>query len=165
MVALDGVPKLDAWLAQLFDDAHLDETCDALAVAGESDEAADGKALAARRKIADCVQRLARYRQILDAGADPSVVAGWMAEVQGTRLAAERELAESVPAKTLTEEQVRALVLSLRDNVGALRDADPRLNAEVYAELGVDVLYDSERRLVQVSANPARVQQRVGEGT
>jgi len=77
------VPKLDEWLAQLFDDAHLDETCEALAMASDGDEAAEARSEAARRKIADCDHRLAKYRQVLDAGAEASVVAAWMAEVQG----------------------------------------------------------------------------------
>lgn len=158
------VPKLDEWLAQLVDDAHIDETCQALAMAGEHDEAAEARAEAARRKIADCDSRLAKYRQALDAGADAAVVATWMAEVQGERLRAEQELGESVPADKLTKSQIRALVLSLRDIAAVLRTADPKLKAEVYTELGVEVTYDSEHRKVLVSAGPTRVQQNVSEG-
>jgi len=58
------VPKRDEWLAQLFDDANLDATCEALAMAGEYDEGAEVRAEAARRKIADCDSRLARYRRL-----------------------------------------------------------------------------------------------------
>ncbi len=157
------VPRLDGWLAQLFDDAHLDATCEALAMAGDFDEAAEARAEAARRKIVDCDSRLGKYRQALDAGADAAVVATWMAEVQGERLRAERELGESVPTETLTKSQVRALVLSLRDIAAVLKTADPKLKAEVYAELGVEVEYDPEQRMVLVSAGPTRVQQNVSE--
>ena len=160
------VPHLDEWLAQLFDDAHLDETCEALAMASEVDDAAEARGAAARRLLADCDQRLANYRAALDAGADAAVVAGWMAEVQGRRLAAERELGESRPADKLTKDDIRALVLSLKDIVATLRDADPALKAEVYAELGVDVSYDPARRMVLVSAGAAPcTTERVGEGT
>jgi len=68
-----------------------------------------------------------------------------------------------VPADKLSKEQIRALVLSLRDITAVLRDADPTLKAEVYAELGVDVEYDPMRRTVLVSAGPTRVQQDVSE--
>jgi len=157
------VPKRDEWLAQLFDDANLDATCEALAMAGEYDEGAEVRAEAARRKIADCDSRLARYRQALDAGADAAVVATWMAEVQGQRLRAEQELGESVPADKLTKSQIRALVKSLRDIAAVLKTADPKLKAEVYAELGVEVTYDPEHRRVVVSAGTTRLQQNVSE--
>jgi len=58
---------------------------------------------------------------------------------------------------------VRALVLSLRDITAVLKDADPKLKAEVYAELGVEVTYNPERRMVLVNAGPTRVQQNVSE--
>ncbi len=52
------VPRLDAWLAQLFDNAHLDETCQALSMASDFDESVEARAEAARRKLADCDSRL-----------------------------------------------------------------------------------------------------------
>jgi site-specific DNA recombinase len=86
-----------------------------------------------------------------------------MAEVQGERLRAEQELGESVPADKLTKSQIRALVMGLRDIAAVLGTADPKLKAEVYAELGVEVKYDLERRMVLASAGPARGQQSVSE--
>jgi hypothetical protein len=72
------VPRLDSWIAELFDEANLETTCEALAMIGEADDESEARAETARRKIADCDQRLAKYRQTLDAGADATVVAGWM---------------------------------------------------------------------------------------
>jgi len=159
------VPRLDAWLAELFDPANLDATCEALAMAGWIDEMAEARMEAARRKIGDCDSRLAKYRAALDAGADAAVVAGWMTEVQGERLGAETDLGEAVPGEQMTKEQVRMLVMALRDIASVLATADPKLKAEVYAELGVSVAYDHERRLVSVEARPgnACANGRVGE--
>jgi site-specific DNA recombinase len=161
------VPELDAWLAQLFDPANLDSTCEALAMASTLDDATQAGAEAARRRIADCDKRLRQYRAALDSGADAAVVAGWMAEVQGERLRAEQDLAQVQPSDQLTKEQIRALVLGLRDIVEVLATADPKLKAEVYAELGVSVAYDHERRVVSVAAGPPGpcATERVGEGT
>ena len=64
------------------------------AMTGEYDEAAEARAGAARRKIADCDSRLARYRQALGASADAAVVATWLAEVQGQRMRADQELGD-----------------------------------------------------------------------
>jgi hypothetical protein len=83
-----------------------------------------------------------------------AVVAGWMREVQGERLRAEHELGQTVPGDQLTKEQIRSFVLSLKDIASLLRAADPRLKAEVYAELGVRVTYDPHSRIVSVSAGP-----------
>jgi len=157
------VSKLDDWLAQLFDEAHIDETCEALAMAASDDEATEARTEAARRRVTDCDSRLVKYRAALDAGADAAIVAGWMAEVQGERLRAEQELGELVPADKLTKSQIRALVLSLREIASVLNKADPALKAQVYAELGVEVTYDPERRMVLVSAGQTRVQQDVSE--
>jgi site-specific DNA recombinase len=77
------VPKLDEWIGTLFDPANLDETCEALAMAGGATEADHARIEAAKRKLADCDERLGKYRKAIDAGADLVVVAGWMAEVQG----------------------------------------------------------------------------------
>jgi hypothetical protein len=66
----------------------------------------------------------------------------------------------------MTKAQIRALVLGLRDITAVLADADPKLKAEVYAELGVNTTYDPERRLVSVTAGPSPcTTERVGEGT
>ncbi|HVM54377.1 MAG TPA: recombinase family protein [Acidimicrobiales bacterium] len=162
------VPALDRWLAELFDERNAEAAWEALAMASRShDEGAAARAEAARRKIADCDERLARYRATLDAGGDAVVVAGWMAEVKGERLAAERELGASVPAEPLTKEQVRSLIAGLQDILAVLHDADPKLKAEVYAELGVKVTYDplSDRATVSARPGPAHVQDRVRGGT
>jgi hypothetical protein len=159
------VPRLDAWIATLFDPANLDATCQALAMAGASaDDEAEARAEAARRKIADCDRRLAKYRKLIDADADPAVVAGWMAEVRGERLGAEQELGAAVPEEQMTKEQIRKLVLGLKDIAAQLRDADPRLKAEVYSELGVRVTYDPHRRVIGIGAGPCSTA-RVGGGT
>jgi len=84
-----------------------------------------------------------------------------MAEVRGERLQAERELGAAIPEEQMTKEQIRALVLSLKDIASVLAKADPKLKAEVYAELGVQVHYDPHRRVIGVSAGPSSTE-RVG---
>ncbi len=159
--------RLDGWLGQLFAPANLDATCEALAMAGGADDSAAARIDAAERQIADCYQRLAKYRAALDAGADPTVVAGWMAEVQGERLRAEQELSRARPGEPMSKAQIRKLIKSLRDITAVLAEADPKLKAEVYAELGVSVEYDPALHLVTATASPdgACTTDRVGGGT
>ena len=73
--------KHDAWLAQLFDRENFHASCEALAMAGGVNDAAEARLEAARRKIVACDSRLVKYRAALDAAADAPIVTGWMAEV------------------------------------------------------------------------------------
>jgi site-specific DNA recombinase len=77
------MPTLDARLAPLFDPENLDETCAQLAAASGPTDADEVGVEAARRKLEDCDDRLGKYRAALDNGADPTIVATWIAEVQG----------------------------------------------------------------------------------
>jgi hypothetical protein len=51
----------------------------------------------------------------------------------------------------------------MTDIPGVLAEADPMLKAEVYADLGLRMIYQPAQELVLVSAAP-RVPQRVSEG-
>lgn len=161
------VPKLDEWLIQLFEPEHIDETCEALSMADGVDEAAEAKAEAARRKIAECDQRLARYRAALDAGADAVVVAGWMAEVQAERERAVRDAPDAPPPEPLSPGQVTKMVLAMKDMLRTLATADPRTKAAVYAGLGLKLTYHPDPDVVEVEARPqdACASERVGGGT
>jgi len=153
---------LDGWIATVFDDQHAESTWQAIADAQHPDAAAASQREAAERKVADCKDRLAKYRAALDAGADPLVVTGWMREVQGEQLAAERELGRATDnSNDLTIDQVRALVAGVRDAVAMLATADPKLKAQVYAELGIEVTYQPNDGRALASA---RVGQCVSEG-
>jgi site-specific DNA recombinase len=156
------IEALDRWLAQLFDPEHLDDTCTRLATASGPSEADEAAVDAARRTIADCDQRLRRYRAALEQGADPAVVAAWIADVQGERLVAERLLAESRYRAT-TPESIRAVLDQLSDIPTVLAHADATLKADVYADLGLRMIYQPAEELVLVSASPC-VPQRVSEG-
>jgi site-specific DNA recombinase len=76
------VPRLDEWLARLFNPDNIDATVAAIVDARGPDDASEARAEAARQKLADCDDRLDKYRTALDTGADPAAVAGWMSEVQ-----------------------------------------------------------------------------------
>ena len=149
------VPKLDEWLASLFHPDNLDATCEALAMAQEVDEAAIARAEAARRKIAHCDDRLTKYRNALEAGADAAIVGGWIAEVRAEREQAEADIEGAKPAEPLTRAEVKAIVLAMKDMARVLRRADPKLKAEVYADLGLTLTYHPDQRKVAVEADPS----------
>ncbi|WP_159044971.1 hypothetical protein [Streptomyces sp. NRRL F-5122] len=80
----DLLPPLDRWLALAFAPHRLEETISLMHTA-QSDTAPAPSAKDVSRVVADCDTKLARYRDALEAGADPKVVAGWIAEVQARR--------------------------------------------------------------------------------
>jgi hypothetical protein len=113
------VPGVDAWIATLFDDEHLDSTCEALAAVSDLEpEDDEGRALDLRRQLKECDTKLARYRQLLEQDANTTVVATWIAEVERERKRLERELRGKPSARKLTEAEIKALVRQLKD-IGA----------------------------------------------
>lgn len=160
------VPELDRWLARVFDPANIDQTCESLAAAQRPVDEDLARAEAARRKLAGCDDRLAKYRAALEAGADPTVVAGWMAEVQGPlSLGAELELARATPADTFNADDIRALVEALAPIDDVLARAEHEQKARLYNELGLELTFDVERRVVRVDAAPSCTYECVGGGT
>jgi site-specific DNA recombinase len=69
------VPPLDRWIARVFEPDRLEETCRKLAEAQAPSVEDEAHLEAIRGALAECDARLARYRQALEAGADPAVVA------------------------------------------------------------------------------------------
>ena len=115
------VPPLDDWIAGVFEPDRLEGTCRALVEAQQPPVIDDGRASTVRQVLVDCDARLARYREALEAGTDPAVVAQWISEVQAERRAAEEELRRRRPAPALTEDDIRAIIESLADLVASWR--------------------------------------------
>jgi len=157
------MPKLDGWLAEVFDPANIDATCQAMADAQGHDETA-ARASAARARIADCDRRLANYRKTLDMGGPTSTIVAWMAEVDAERLAAEQELGTTIPKAPLTRSQIKAIVFSLTDHLRMLAQADPATKAELYANLGLRLTYHPDRQTVAVEAELSGVDKSVSKG-
>ena len=159
------VPQLDDWIAGVFEPDRLEETCRALAEAQQLPVIDDDRAAIVRQVLVDCDARLARYREALEAGTDPAVVAPWISEVQAERRAAEEELRQRRPAAALTEDDIRAIIESLADLVGVLEAAEPAKRAALYESLGLALKYEPSRRRVLVEADLGGVRTvRVGGG-
>jgi len=157
-------PGLDRWLAELFDDDHIDQTCDTLAGISEPDPAAIERDKRLTAGIADCDRRIKKYHQLLDHDVDPALAAAWITEAQRERKSLEAQLGENIPGEQLSSSQVKALVTGLRDIVAALAGAEPADKADLYKELGVTLRYDPSGT-VAVKVQPRGVTVRVGGGT
>lgn len=143
---------LDDWIGGLFDAEHLEETVDTLHRAGQ-DPAEEARRQATRQALAACEDKLAKYRQALDAGVDSTVVGGWIAEVELERRRLQAQLG-ATGTRRLSREEIRAMVAQLGEITGVLREADPRDKAEIYAQLGIRMTYQVDERVVGVEARP-----------
>ena len=159
------VQPLDDWISGIFEADRLEETCRVLAEAQEPAPEESGRAEAARRTLADCDARLDRYREALESGVDPAVVARWISEVQLERRNAEEELRRRRPAAALTEDDIRAMVKSVADLVGLMQAANAEKRAALYQSLRLSLIYEPSKRSVLVEADLGGVRPvRVGGG-
>jgi site-specific DNA recombinase len=96
------VPTLDRWLLRAFSPTALPQTVQAMVDAQDEsrDDDLHARVAEAKRVIADCDQRLARYRAALEAGTDPALIALWTAEVNAARAAAETQLRRATHTRT-----------------------------------------------------------------
>jgi hypothetical protein len=112
----------------------------------------------------DSNKKLDGYRKILDAGANPALVAGWIAEVQGERLRADREIGLAQPSGDLAAPQVHEMVSRLTDITRILDTDDLGLKMQAYDDLGISVTYDPTRRVARIESRPKIAWTRVSVG-
>ncbi len=116
-------------------------------------------------KLKECDATLARYRQALEAGTDPSIVPGWIEEVKLERKAAELQLCRKRGDGRMTSEEIRSLVEQLKGIVAILQTTHPEHRRAVYQVLNVSITYHTDGRL-HVDARPSPcTNERVGGGT
>jgi DNA invertase Pin-like site-specific DNA recombinase len=156
------ITPLDTWLVQEFSPLQRSHTIATLleqATAGVPTPA-PAPATPTGPTVAECDTKLARYRAALEAGADPTVVTGWIAETQAERQRAEQHqntpVEKTPPTADLpSEEQLIAIVEELGDIVSALRDAEPEHKLDVYRSLGLRLAYDPETQTVRADIDLA----------
>jgi hypothetical protein len=69
-----------------------------------------------RQAIADADRKINGYRATLDAGADPALIAGWIAETTATKKAAQARLGlTEAPPQRMTADQLDAIVEAFND--------------------------------------------------
>lgn len=147
------IDPLDRWLLQAFSPTHRDRT-----IAHLAQQATAGAPTATVSPIDDSIlaeydAKLAHYRAALEAGADPVVVAGWIAETQADRKRALDQLSRITPRQShtvqLTPEEITRLIDDLGDLVTALRDAEHEHKFEIYRALRLKLIYEPDIETVR----------------
>jgi hypothetical protein len=153
---------LDHRLAKGFDPETIDATAASLEAALE-DPRVEARRESARQ-VRRCDDRLAKYRDALDAGVDPIVFGQWITEVQGQRLRAVLAVLQIKSGDRMTKDQIKAIVAQLGDVMHVLKSR-PRRQAYVDAQVGLRVTYQPHTRTVTAEARQRiHLGQRVSEG-
>ncbi|MEU5789753.1 recombinase family protein [Micromonospora purpureochromogenes] len=145
---------LDTWLASAFAPHRIEQTITAMADAQPLDHPS-ATSPAAQTIINECDAKLERYRAALDAGADPAVVTGWIAQTQAERARAKAHLQTNsgTTPRRMSRAEITTLMTALGDITTVLRDADPADKAEVYRQLGLRLAYHPETQTVRAEVD------------
>lgn len=148
------VPQLDAWLAKAFSPHRIQETVAALIDASAEDDDSAALADAHRKQLAECDRKLTQYRALLDQGTDPSIVAGWIRDVETERVALQTQLREATARTAMTAQEINEIITALGDMIKVLEKAQPADKTEIYSRLGLSLEYDINANAVVVAVDP-----------
>ncbi|MFE6923374.1 recombinase family protein [Nocardia sp. NPDC057663] len=149
---------IDQWLSEAFRPDQIEEAITAPA-ATRTDWSAE--LVAAEESIGELDRQLARYREALDAGADPSTVAGWTQQTRKERdlavshLQDLEERAEGLDSPP-TRDEIDEIVEAAGEILAALRGAGPEEKNRLYRQLGLTVIYRDRTREIAAEATIAR---------
>ncbi|MGH9055465.1 MAG: hypothetical protein ACRDYY_06315 [Acidimicrobiales bacterium] len=101
--------------------------------------------------VRECDRKLERYRHALEAGTEPTIVAGWVKEVTRERATGEAQLHEAQlkATKAVTPAELRAELESIGGLVPLLEESDPELKTKFYEEVGLEGTYDPKERVFE----------------
>ncbi|WP_079106626.1 recombinase family protein [Streptomyces hygroscopicus] len=151
------LPELDRWISQVFAPGQLKTTLQAMQQSQRATTTALPGLEAARRTITDCDRRLNQYRAALDAGANPTTVAGWISQAEADKAAAQEQLIAASAARrtVLTDEQIHGMIKDLGDLTDRLLTAPADRKAPLYQAFGLALTYNMKKRIVTVESQPA----------
>ena len=163
------LPAVNRWLGDKLNARSLPQLVRELEQANDASPV-DPQHEQARREIAACDAKLRQHRAALEAGADPALVTGWIAEVQAQRRAAELRLQHQPERHRMSPDELGQLVTSLRDLGQAIASADLADKIEIYGRLGLTLTYHPtgpERKVTAVvkPVQPMYVSPRLGPRT
>ena len=155
------MPHLDSWVGELFTDGHRTTPAPNSPRPANPTPTSRHKRSRSVRKLD---QGLDSYRATVRTEPEAACAVGkWIAATNPERRRLEALLGRT-PTTKLTAEDIRALVASLHDITATLAAADPADKAKVYAEMGIDITYHHDGRVV-VESRPRVVESGVGERT
>jgi hypothetical protein len=155
------VPPLDEWLAEAFEPDRLTETIIAMEDAQQGVSSSDAQRSSIRARLSECDRQLGRFKELLLAGTDPNLVAGWINQSQVERLLLERDRGAIPETIRLSQAQIAYVARELAGVVTGLHEAEPE--QKLYAALGLRLTYKPAAGIVLLESRPIACTQ-VGVG-
>jgi hypothetical protein len=150
--------EVNGWIADVFAPGRIQHTIGLIMAAQDtttsSDAAEAAAGAAAGAKIADTRQRMARYKQAIEAGGDPAEIGAWISQARAQRVQAEAELRQASTKARSTTDEIEALIASLTDIAATLGDGDPAHMADAYDKIGLRLIYHPDPQVLHAIAQP-----------
>jgi hypothetical protein len=111
-----------------------------------------GRCGTASARTRSCDAKLRQHRAVLEAGADPKIITGWMAETQARRNAVESRMRPGSQRVRISREEITRYLAAMGDVTSALSTASPAEKATMYGQLGLSLTYHLGAMRVDVAA-------------
>lgn len=158
------LPHLNDWISGLLAPKNRDTTVAAL-VGAQPGTTTNTRTEPLRHRIKDAETRLRRLQAAIEAGADPAALIDALNRAQAERDAARTELDALPASREVGPAEVDAMIDYL-DTIGRqVNDAGPAKLQELYTALDLELLYNAEDRMLDVSIRSGRGSKRVRGGT
>lgn len=148
--------QLNAWIGQLFAPENRTRTVDQLHASQEEAHKTDTSREKVKNQLTEAEGRLRRLQEAIEAGVEPTALVESINQVQAERTAAQAQLDHAPESTALSVEEIHTMIDSLGDVGRTLKRADPNALRELYAALGLEMIYDPDSRIVDVSVKPGR---------
>jgi len=145
---------LNRWIATpLFDAKNRTRTIQAL-LESQDGSLADAQRQHARRRLTNAETKLRRHQAAIEAGIDPAALIDAINQAQAERVAAHAALDGQPAAQELTRQDIEAMIDSIEDISAALAEAEPQRLTALYDALRLQMVYDPDSRVVDVTVQP-----------
>jgi hypothetical protein len=145
--------KVNGWIADVFAPDHIQDTID-LIMAAQDSTPTDSAETAAKARIEDARQRMARYKALIDADGDLTEIGAWIKEAKAQQAQAEAELRQATTKTRITRDQIEALIASLTEIAETLDDANPACTADAYDKIGLRLTYHPDPQILHAIDQP-----------
>jgi hypothetical protein len=153
---------VNSWLSRLFHPDNLDHTVATLLASQEGVPHEWDGGEAARKRLADAEARLRKFQAAIAAGVDPGALVEAINAAQAERTAAQAEI-NNTPAPVLMDAaEVYARIDMLGDVPAKLTAGSGESLAEVYTGTNLQVVYEPETSIAEVSMRVNSVRVRGG---
>ncbi|WP_204449421.1 recombinase family protein [Actinokineospora baliensis] len=158
------LPHLNDWISGLLAPKNRDTTVAAL-VGAQPGTTTNTRTEPLRHRIKDAETRLRRLQAAIEAGANPTALVDALNRAEAERDAARIEL-DALPAGRAASAAEVDSMIDYLDTIGRqVNDASPARLQELYTALDLELFYNAEDRMLDVSIRSGRGSKRVRGGT